>query len=87
MSPYPNFKNIARVGVPISNFVPKCQRNIFHILCASRLVTGKPSGFILITMRRLFLKEFLDLPNNAPNGLIMGKSRFRKKNCCRELLF
>jgi hypothetical protein len=50
-------------------------------------VTGKPSGFILITMCRLFLKEFLDLPNNAPNGLIMDKSRFRKKNCCRELLF
>jgi len=44
------------------------------------------SGFTLIIMRHVFLKEFLDLPNSAPSGLTMGISRFEKKNCCRGLL-
>ena len=60
LNPYPNLRNIARVGVLISSFALAWQRSISHILCAVRLGIGKRSGFISITMLLLFRRGLLD---------------------------
>ena len=61
LNPYPNLRNIARVGVLISSFVLAWRRSISRILCAVRLGIGKRSGFISITMLLLFRRGLLDL--------------------------
>ena len=46
LNPWPNFRNVATVGVPILSFILKWWECTFHILHAVRLVTGKPSGLL-----------------------------------------
>ena len=54
LNPYPNLRNIARVGVLIFSFALAWWRSISCILCAVRLGIGKRSGFILITICLLY---------------------------------
>ena len=69
------------------SFVLIWRGGIFHILLAVRLVTRGPSGFISIITRRRFLTEFLVRPSGVMNGSTMDIFKFRKRNCCKELLF
>ena len=86
-NPYPNFRNVATVGVPILSFILIWRGDIFRILLAVRSVTGRPSGFILTIMHQRFLTEFLVRPSSVMSGSTMDILKFRKKNCCRGLLF
>ena len=86
-NPYPNFRNVATVGVPILSFILIWRGDIFRILLAVRSVTGRPSGFILTIMHQRFLTEFLVRPSSVMSGSTMDIFKFRKRNCCKELLF
>ena len=61
LNPYPNLRNIARVGVPISCFILAWRRSISRVLCVVRLGIGRRSSFILITMLLSFRRGVLDL--------------------------
>ena len=71
LSPYPNLRNIARVGVLISSFALAWRRSISHILCAVRLGIGKRSDFISIIMLLLFRRGLLVLRSRATSGVYL----------------
>ena len=71
LNPYPNLRNIARVGVLISSFTLAWRRSISHIICAIRLGIGKQSGFISITMLLLFRRGLLGLRSRATSGVYL----------------
>ena len=71
LNPYPNLRNIARVGVLIFSFALAWRRSISRILCAVRLGIGKRSGFIFITMLLLFRRGLLDLRHRVTSGVCL----------------
>ena len=71
LNPYPNLRNIARVGVLIFSFALAWRRSISRILCTVRLGIGKRSGFISITMLPLFRKGLLDLQSIVTSGVCL----------------
>jgi len=87
LNPWPNFRNVATVGVPILSFILKWWECTFHILHAVRLVTGKPSGFTLIITSRRFLTEFLGPQNNAMSGPEVCCSEGQRRDWSNSSIF
>ena len=71
LNPYPNLRNIARVGVLIFSFALARQRSISRILCTVRLGIGKRSGFISIAMLLPFQRGLLDLRGRVTSGVCL----------------
>ena len=71
LNPYPNLRNITRVGVLISSFTLAWRSSISRILCAVRLGIGKRSGFISITMLLLFRRGLLDHRSRVTSGVCL----------------
>jgi len=86
LNPYPNLRNIARVGVLIFSFALAWRRSISRILCAVRLGIEKRSGFISITMLLLFRRGLLDLRSRVTSGVCLLVMPIRWKSFSSGLL-
>jgi len=87
LNTHPNFRNDATIGGANAELCLEMVGRYIPYTPRCQIGDWKAEWFISTIMRRRFPTEFLVHPSGVMNGLTTSISRFRKRNCCRGLLF